>query len=79
LSFSWIFPGFFIWKSPGKSWRIFQLVIQPNIPKISDGFSDVFLYNTSSKIQTELGKKYKIKIVDERAKIWRMEKKIVKK
>ncbi|MFB2979485.1 glycosyltransferase family 39 protein [Microseira sp. BLCC-F43] len=55
-----------------------QLVIEPNIPKIPDGFSDVFLYNTSSKIQTELGKKYKIKIVDERAKIWHMEKKIVK-
>jgi hypothetical protein len=52
-----------------------QLVIEPKIPKIPDGFSDVFVYNTSSKIQTELGKKYKIKIVDERAKIRRLEKK----
>lgn len=52
-----------------------QLVIEPNIPKIPDGFSDVFVYNTSSKIQTELKKKYNIKIVDERAKISRLEKK----
>lgn len=52
-----------------------QLVIEPNIPKIPDGFSDVFLYNTSSKIEAELAKKYNIKVVDARAKISRLEKK----
>ena len=52
-----------------------QLVIEPNIPKIPDDFSDVFLYNTSDKIRKELGKKYNIKIVDPKAKIWRLEKK----
>lgn len=48
--------------------------IKPNIPKIPDGFSDVFLLRPSNALLSELEKKYKIKPVLERSKLWKLEK-----
>lgn len=40
----------------------FQLVLEPNIPKICDGFSDVFLFNASNALQYRLQKELNYKI-----------------
>lgn len=52
-----------------------QLVIEPNIPQVPDGYSDIFVYNTSKELNSKLEKDYKIKTVDKRANLRRLEKK----
>ncbi|MCC5630344.1 hypothetical protein LC613_20955 [Nostoc sphaeroides CHAB 2801] len=53
-----------------------QLVINQNIPKIADNFSDVFLLNPSGKLSSEMKKTYhyKIKPVYPPGMLWRLEK-----
>lgn len=47
-----------------------QLVMEPNIPKIPDGFTDVFLYNPSEALRRGLQKEqnYKIELIYEAKK-----------
>jgi uncharacterized membrane protein len=52
-----------------------QLVIEPNIPQVPDGYSDIFVYNTSKELNSKLEKDYKIKTVDKRVNLRRLEKK----
>ncbi|HBB33753.1 MAG TPA: hypothetical protein DC064_18630 [Cyanobacteria bacterium UBA9273] len=40
----------------------FQLVVDPNIPQIPKGFSDVFLFYPSPSLQQGLEQKYKVKL-----------------
>ncbi len=49
-----------------------QLVTEPILPNIPDGFSDVFLYNPSQNFKTELEKMYKIESVYERGRLWQL-------
>lgn len=48
----------------------FQLVVQPNIPKIPDGFNDIFLFKPSRQLQKSFQQeqKYKSQEVDRRLK-----------
>jgi hypothetical protein len=58
-----------------------QLVVQPNIPKIPKGFSDVFLFNPSDTLRNGLEKEqnYRIEPLYERqqplpASLWKLRK-----
>ncbi|MDF0554979.1 glycosyltransferase family 39 protein [Kamptonema sp. UHCC 0994] len=42
----------------------FQLVVEPKIPQIADGFNDVFIYDSSQTLRDELDKKYKLQLVE---------------
>jgi uncharacterized membrane protein len=51
------------------------LAVKPNLPKIPrDGFSNIFLYNSSQSLQNELKKKYKIERAYEHDQLWLLEK-----
>jgi uncharacterized membrane protein len=39
-----------------------QLMVKSNIPQITDGYNDVFLYNPSESLRAELGRVYKSEI-----------------
>ncbi|WP_138506180.1 glycosyltransferase family 39 protein [Nostoc sp. PA-18-2419] len=52
-----------------------QLVIEPNIPKIPDSFSNLFVYNPSQRFRSELEKKYKLGDVFKYSRLWRLEQK----
>ncbi|RCJ39723.1 hypothetical protein A6770_11600 [Nostoc minutum NIES-26] len=52
-----------------------QLVIEPNIPNIANGFSDIFLYNPSKVFQSKLEKTSKLNVVYKRGRLWRLENK----
>jgi uncharacterized membrane protein len=48
-----------------------QLVVEPNVPQIPDGFSDVFLYRSSQKLKKALQKQnYKIEPVYKLDEVW---------
>jgi hypothetical protein len=49
-----------------------QLVAKPNLVKIPDGFSDVFLYRATKALQCELEKvqNYKIKPIYQPGDVW---------
>lgn len=49
----------------------FQLVVEPDIPIISDRFSDVFLYQPSQNLRNQLEKKYSIEAI-EKPWLWRL-------
>lgn len=51
----------------------FQLVVEPNLPSIPDGFSNVFLFKASQTLQDKLEKKYSIKPIYSPF-LWRLEK-----
>lgn len=52
----------------------FQLVVEPNIPEIPDGFSDVFLFNPSKALRTaiEEEQKYKLAPAYQPDRLWRL-------
>lgn len=56
-----------------------QLVVEPNLPKIPDGFSDVFLFNPSKVLRHGLEKQnYKLKLLYEKNRpnhtsFWKLE------
>ncbi len=52
-----------------------QLVTEPSIPNIPDGFSELFLYNPSKIFRYELEKKYKLVDVFQYSRLWRLEQK----
>jgi uncharacterized membrane protein len=52
-----------------------QLVTEPNIPKIADGFSDVFLYNPSKKFKSDLEKTFILDNVYKNGRLWRLKNK----
>jgi hypothetical protein len=52
-----------------------QLVTEPNLPKIADGFSDVFLYNPSKKFKSDLEKTFILDNVYKNGRLWRLKKK----
>lgn len=52
-----------------------QLVIEPDIPNIPNGFSDIFLYNPSKIFQSKLEKIYTLNVIYKRGRLWRLEKK----
>ena len=47
-----------------------QLVSGSTIPKIPQGFSDVFLYNPSDELKAGLEKEHKLDLVSKRGKLW---------
>ncbi len=49
-----------------------QLVMQPNIPKIADGFSNVFLFRPFNGLRDGLEKEYKMKFVHRVGKLWEL-------
>ena len=49
-----------------------QLVIEPNIPKIADGFSDVFLFRPFNGLRDALKKEYKMETVHLVGDLWRL-------
>ncbi len=49
-----------------------QLVIQPNIPKIADGFSDVFLFRPFNGLRDALKKEYKMEFVHRAGELWQL-------
>jgi uncharacterized membrane protein len=49
-----------------------QLVSEPTIPKIPDGFSDVFLYNPSPKFKSKIEKEFPIEDLYRRGRLWRL-------
>ncbi|MBD2776424.1 glycosyltransferase family 39 protein [Iningainema tapete] len=49
-----------------------QLVIEPNIPNIPNGFSDVFLYNPSPRFKSELEKIAQLDSVYKKGRLWRV-------
>ncbi|MFN6571356.1 glycosyltransferase family 39 protein [Dendronalium sp. ChiSLP03b] len=52
-----------------------QLLIEPNMPQVPDGFSDIFLYNPSKVFQSKLEKIYKLNSAYKRGRLWQLEKK----
>jgi uncharacterized membrane protein len=52
----------------------FQLVNQPATAKISEGFSDVFLFAASKPLRQQLEQKYQIKFVRFTERLWKLEK-----
>jgi uncharacterized membrane protein len=50
----------------------FQLVVPPNVPKVAEGFSDVFLFRASESLREALKKDYKLELA--RNQLWRLEK-----
>jgi uncharacterized membrane protein len=52
-----------------------QLVVEPNLPKIPNGFSDVFLYNPSKPFKSDLEKTFTLTKVDKTDRLWRLQKK----
>lgn len=52
-----------------------QFVVEPNLPQIPPGFSDVFLYNPSKEFKSELEKKILFKNVYKYGRLWRLRKK----
>ncbi|HLO46998.1 MAG TPA: hypothetical protein VK211_01020, partial [Kamptonema sp.] len=42
----------------------FQLVAEPKIPQIAEGFNDVFIYDSSPTLRDELKKKYSLQPVE---------------
>lgn len=50
----------------------FQLVVDPKVPQITDGFSDLFLYNPSDRLVSQLQKQYKIEVVSDRANLFKI-------
>ena len=56
-----------------------QLVVNPNVPKIPDGFSDVFFYYPAPEWQQEIEREYnaKIQLIDDsiRIPLWKLKKK----
>lgn len=55
----------------------FQLVVKPTVPKISEGFSDIFLYGPATVLRFDLAKQQHVKIEpvykinkDSRHKVW---------
>ncbi|WP_017314825.1 glycosyltransferase family 39 protein [Mastigocladopsis repens] len=53
-----------------------QLVTKPNIPKIPNGFSEIYLYNPSKQFRTDLEKTFTIDTVYKNGELWRLKKKI---
>jgi len=53
-----------------------QVVVEPNIPKLSKDFSDVFLFNPTKTLQNrfEKEKNYKIEPVYQPGRLWHLEK-----
>lgn len=53
-----------------------RLILDPkvNVPQISQGFSDVFLYRPPNQLLDLLKKNYKIEAVQDRNRLWRIEK-----
>jgi uncharacterized membrane protein len=51
-----------------------QLVAEPNLPKIPDNFSDIFLYNPSNQFKSELEKTVKLTLVYKPGRLWRIKK-----
>lgn len=51
-----------------------MLVTEPNVPEIPHGFSNVFLYNPSKKLQSELEQKFHLENVYKSGRLWRLEK-----
>ncbi|MBW4667727.1 MAG: glycosyltransferase family 39 protein [Cyanomargarita calcarea GSE-NOS-MK-12-04C] len=49
-----------------------QLVTEPNIPNIPDNFKEIFLYNPSKKLKSDIEKKYKLNLVDKPGRLWRL-------
>jgi hypothetical protein len=50
-----------------------QLVLRPNMPDISDNFSDVFLFNPSSKRRQALEREYKLKpLFNKELNLWKL-------
>ncbi|MBD2447264.1 glycosyltransferase family 39 protein [Nostoc sp. FACHB-152] len=52
-----------------------QLVIEPKMPQIPKGFSQIFLYNPSKAFQSKLEEKYKLNLADKRGRLWQIENK----
>jgi len=52
----------------------FQLVVEPDVPKISDRFSNVFLYQPSQNLREQLEKEYSIEPI-EKPWLWRLKQK----
>lgn len=52
-----------------------QLVTEPNLPTIPDGFSDVFLYNPSKQFKSNLEKTFTLDSVYKSGRLWRLNKK----
>jgi uncharacterized membrane protein len=50
-----------------------QLVVKPAIPAISNGFADVFLFNPSDSLRSELERVYKSKIKLIYGSLWKIE------
>jgi len=49
-----------------------QLVIQPNIPKIANGFSNVFLFRPFNGLRDRLKKEYKMEFVQSVGELWQL-------
>lgn len=49
-----------------------QLVTEPNLPKIPDGFSDVFLYNPSKQFKSNLEKTFLLENIYKNGRLWRI-------
>jgi uncharacterized membrane protein len=52
-----------------------QLVPEPNLPKIPDNFSDVFLYNPSKQFKSDLEKTFILDNVYNNGRLWRLKNK----
>ncbi len=50
-----------------------QLTVEPKIPKIPDGFSNVFLFNPSKALLDGIKQEYKVKLVHE-GELWKLAK-----
>jgi uncharacterized membrane protein len=51
-----------------------QLVVEDDIPEISQGFSDVFVYKPSETLKSELEKKYELQSIHQEGELWKLEK-----
>ncbi|BAZ53363.1 hypothetical protein NIES4103_60370 [Nostoc sp. NIES-4103] len=51
-----------------------QLLIEPNIPNIPAGFSDIFLYNPSKELKSGIEQNYRLTTAYKKGRLWRLHK-----